>query len=84
MKKSYIRKRSKKMERQLYRERKLRDELMNRCKGYCEICGNWPDWRGLAKHEKKKRSQGGDPLDPENCVMVCGKCHSATEGIKEV
>ena len=39
--------------------------------------------RGLYKHEIKFRSQGGDPLDPNNCLMVCGKCSSKEHGIHE-
>jgi len=64
-------------------EQKLKQELLIRCKGLCEICGKLPDWRGLSKHEKVFRSHGGDPLDPNNCVMVCGSCHSRKHGILE-
>ena len=51
--------------------------------GLCQICGQPPDSRGLAPHHDKKRSHGGDE-DPKNIKWACGKCHSGTEGIKEV
>ena len=61
---------SKKKQKVMYGERKLRRELLKRCNGLCEMCGKPPDFRGLVKHEKIFRSQGGDPLDPANCLMV--------------
>ena len=75
---------SAKASRRRRQERLLSMGLLVRAGGRCEICGEWPDWRGLSKHEKIKRSQGGDPLDPENCEMLCGRCHSAAHRIKEV
>lgn len=72
------------MARQKRLERALADRLGARCQGYCEDCGRRPDWRGLSKHEKLKRSQGGDPLDEANCIMLCGPCHSRHHGIREV
>jgi len=83
MRRSILRSVSKKRSRERYRERKLRRELLKRCGGLCELCGELPDWRGLYKHEIKFRSQGGDPLDPNNCLMVCGKCSSKEHGIHE-
>lgn len=68
----------------LYKERKLIHELLQRCGGLCEMCKELPDWRGLSKHEKIHRSQGGDPADKDNCLMVCGKCHSKCHGLVEV
>ena len=65
------------------KERVLIHQLLERCSGLCEICGRWPDWRGLSKHEKKSRAQGGDSLDPDNCLMACGFCHSGEHGIIE-
>jgi len=75
---------SAKASRRRRQERLLSMGLVLRAGGRCESCGEWPDWRGLSKHEKIKRSQGGDPLDPANCVMLCGRCHSAAHRIKEV
>ena len=75
---------STRMAKQRRKERELAEVLVNESQGRCKSCGQPPDWRGLSKHEKVKRSQGGDPLDPENCVMLCGRCHSREHGIKEV
>ena len=66
------------------KERGLARELLQRANGRCESCKQLPDWRGLAKHEDKHRSQGGDPLDPGNCLLLCGRCHSREHLIKEV
>lgn len=84
MRRSYINKISKKKVIQMREEVVLKQQLLIRCKGLCEICGNLPDWRGLSKHEIKSRAQGGDPLDPDNCLMTCGKCHSGEHHIKEL
>ena len=74
---------SPKMAAQKIKERELTQQLLERCQGFCEICRRWPDWRGLSKHEKKSRAQGGDSLDPDNCLMACGFCHSGEHGIIE-
>ncbi len=76
-----IRRVSLKRQRQLALEKELIARLLTRCGGLCDRCG--PDWRGLSKHEKRFRSQGGDPLAPENCVMLCGRCHAAIHGVTE-
>jgi len=44
--------------------------------GRCEICGQLADWRGLSVHHKKFRSHQGE-TSLENCLMLCGDCHSA-------
>lgn len=64
-------------------EKELRQKLMVRCKGLCENCHKPPDWRGLSKHEIKFRSRGGNCLDPENCIMLCGRCHHEKHHIHE-
>jgi 5-methylcytosine-specific restriction endonuclease McrA len=84
LKRSPLRTVSKKMARQKIQERKLSQELLIRSGGLCERCKQSPDWRGLAKHEIIFRSQGGNPLDKTNTVLLCGKCHSAMHGIYEV
>ncbi len=56
-------------------EVELTQDLLEQCNGLCEVCGQAPDWRGLAKHEIRFRSRGGDPTDPLNCIMACGMCH---------
>jgi len=79
-----IRQVSKKRARVMRQEKALIQCLLRRCGGLCELCHKPPDWRGLSKDEIKSRAQGGDPLDPKNCRMVCGRCHSNRHGIKEV
>jgi hypothetical protein len=37
----------------------------------------------MAVHHKKKRSHMGDESD-DNLTWLCGICHDATEGIKDV
>lgn len=71
------------MRKQKLSEKELRQILLERCKGLCENCHNPPDFRGLSKHEIRFRSRGGNPLDPENCLMLCGKCHNDKHHIKE-
>ncbi len=56
-------------------EVELIQDLLEQCNGLCEVCRHGPDWRGLAKHEIRFRSRGGDPTDPLNCIMACGICH---------
>lgn len=68
---------SDKREIQLREEAKLKRILLSRSNGRCEKCHGLPDTlRGLVKHEIKSRAQGGDPLDPKNCIMLCGACHT--------
>ena len=50
--------------------------------GLCQSCRQKPDFRGLAKHHKAFRSQGGND-DTSNLIWVCGKCHAQFHGIKE-
>jgi len=57
------------------KEAVLSQKLLERCGGVCERCGKWPSPLGLSKHEIIKRSHQGDPLDPANCLMLCGPCH---------
>lgn len=66
------------------RERELKLELFKRQKGKCARCGGTEDWRGWQKHEIIFRSQGGDPLDINNCELLCGKCGSKAHNIREV
>jgi len=83
MKKRRIKRISQKRAIEIEQEAKLRQELWVEQKGLCPDCGNPLDWR-YAKHEKEFRSHGGSPIEKDNCVLLCGKCHSARHGIKEV
>jgi len=33
-------------------------------------------------HEHLHRSQGGDPTDPDNCILLCGVCHMRAHGLR--
>lgn len=65
--------------------RTCRERLLERCKGYCEMCGQWPDWRGLSIHHVKLKGMGGTKREytDENLKMICGRCHSAAHHIRE-
>lgn len=85
---------SKKHAEEMRKEREIMPLLCERAGGFwngyfcvggrCEKCHNPADWRGLSKHEIKFRSQGGDPTDPDNCLLLCGRCHSVKHGVREV
>lgn len=67
-------------ERRVFVERMLRDfPLCQACIRFYSYTGT--RWGRLSPnpstevHERKKRSQGGDILDRENCVAVCDECH---------
>lgn len=76
LKRTPIRKVSKKMARQRILERKLSRQLLELCGNRCEICHNPPDFRGLHKHEIIKRSHNGSAIDPLNTLMICLNCHN--------
>lgn len=53
---------------QLERERGPLCEAQGKASPTCQ--GFWSDG-----HELVRRSQGGDPLDPDNVILVCRMCH---------
>ena len=58
------------------KQRKRETELakmMPPLDGKCQECGELPDWRGLIKHHKIFRSQGGGDTKV-NIIWVCGPC----------
>ena len=72
---------SKKMAVQKRAESKLKKRMVEKARPWedsvfvtCAMCGHLFHW--LAKHELKPRSLGGDPLDENNCVLLCLKCHA--------
>ena len=81
MKRSPIRKISEKKKAQLKAEALLSAKLLVKQGGRCDECGCVLRW-GSAKHEIKFRSQGGNPVDENNCVLLCIHCHNARHGIK--
>ena len=82
--KTPLRKVSSKMRKQKVQEAKLTQELLGNSNGVCALCGRTPDWRGFSKHEIVHRSQGGSAIDPNNTILICGRCHSKQHGIVEV
>lgn len=74
MKKSPINKISKKKARVMREERLIELALLNNYGWFCHVCGK--THCVLKKHEIKFRSQGGDPTDPSNCIILCIECHN--------
>ncbi len=80
---------SDKMADQLAKERLLTAQLIIKQNGKCAKCGrsivvNGKLAFGAAKHEKVFRSHGGDPLDIDNCEILCYTDHNLAHGIKIV
>lgn len=63
------------MARQKRLEADLTESLLELCGGVCEVCNEWPDFRGLGLHHITFRSRGGAALDPLNTLLGCGTCH---------
>lgn len=72
MRRTSLRPRSKKTEAKYTQRRKLVAEMLARFP-WCARC-YWV--RSVDLHELKRRSQGGDILDPEQIVTVCRECHT--------
>jgi 5-methylcytosine-specific restriction endonuclease McrA len=82
MKRSPIKKISKKRQKELQKEAELRQILLIKQRGLCAECGSKPDWRGLSLSHTIPKSQGGRTT-LANCQLLCGKCHSRRHGIDE-
>jgi len=84
MKRSPLRKVSRKQTQELNRRRKLKAELLAEIPdGKCPVCGKFPDFRGLQLVHRKALSRGGLTERP-NCYIACGRCHFTVEhGIRE-
>jgi 5-methylcytosine-specific restriction endonuclease McrA len=77
MKRTPINKISKKRKVEMGIEAELRAKLLEEHGNQCMECGGQPTevpFR-LEKHEIVFRSHGGSPIDPDNCIMLCPKCH---------
>ena len=70
---------SAKKQAQLKVEKELTARLLIKQAGLCADCNRALGW-GSAKHEKIFRSQGGDPTNEENCILLCLVCHGARHG----
>jgi len=70
---------SAKKQAQLKVEKELTALLYEKQGGLCADCKCALGW-GSAKHEIKHRSQGGDPIDEANTILLCLVCHGARHG----
>lgn len=64
-----------------YSLRNVRDLLYGRDGIHCHECGRRV---GLTVHHKKKVCELGldeSPYDPDNCVLLCKKCHAKIHDI---
>ena len=57
----------------------VNSELTKIANGHCMRCGARPDFRGLQKHHKTFKSQGGKNT-VENEELWCAPCHFGEEG----
>ena len=78
MKRSPIRKISKKKAIEIRREKPIRKRLYERADGCCEYCGKPEDMFGLHPHEKVFRSAGGK-LSMGNSIILCQACHDLAQ-----
>jgi len=83
LKRTPLKRISKKKQVEMTKERKIWLQILDRCKGICEYCNQKPDFRGLHPHEEIFRSHGGK-LSLKNTKASCGKCHSLKHGIVEI
>lgn len=73
---------STKMKSQHRKETRCKKIIRVRARGRCEACPilhDGPIRPGVDKHEIKSRARGGDPTNPENCLLVCRPCHDWIE-----
>ena len=78
MKRTRINPISAKRKKQLLAENELKRKLYIKQDGICGCGCNRKletDYFGWDKHELVKRSQGGDPLDENNCILLRRQCH---------
>ena len=67
-------------------DNRLRELALVRCGGLCEICGKYPDWRGLSLSHEVPKGMGGTThsYTLDEVKMLCSQCHSDKHGIHEV
>lgn len=58
----------------------LREIVAKRCKGHCELCGDFAPWI-LELHHIVPVSHLGDGW-PENLVALCPNCHAIAEKLR--
>jgi 5-methylcytosine-specific restriction endonuclease McrA len=74
VKRTPIRKISKKKAAEKRIEADLRAKLLEEHEGLCQDCGRWPDVFGLSLHHSVFKSHGGKSTK-ENCRLICQACH---------
>jgi 5-methylcytosine-specific restriction endonuclease McrA len=85
MKRTPLRRVSKKQNRELARRSRLKKELLRdgpkdgSGRNLCQHCGNPPDWRGLHLVHIISLAQGGKTTR-ENCELWCAPCHFGPDG----
>lgn len=84
MKRTPLRRVSKRQSRELARRSRLKKDLMrdgpkDGDRNLCFHCGNLPDWRGLHLVHKISLAQGGKTTR-ENCELWCAPCHFGPDG----
>lgn len=52
----------------------IRHQIWLRCRGYCELCGDFVTQANGHMHEQKWRGKGGE-ISLENSVFICAKTH---------
>jgi 5-methylcytosine-specific restriction endonuclease McrA len=81
MKRSPIRRISKKKAAEKRIEAELRAQLLEEHGGLCQDCGKWPDVFGLSLHHSLFKSRGGKSTR-ENCRLICRLCHDKAHGLR--
>lgn len=64
----------------------VKQAVLERSGGLCEICRSAGDFRGLMLHHKKVKGMGGvskESENPKDYIALCGRCHSREHGIRE-
>lgn len=57
--------------------RQVRPEILVRCQGCCEICGDYQPWTLQVHHVVPVRSKGEGT--PDNLAALCPNCHAVLE-----
>ena len=83
MKRSYIRRISKKHEAEIILRQNLKQSFIDEYGYICMTCRTQGDWRGISLSHKLSLGRGGE-TSIANCLLECFPCHGLRHGIKEV
>jgi 5-methylcytosine-specific restriction endonuclease McrA len=83
VKRTPIRRVSKRRAAQKRQEDILRQKLLIRCKGLCESCNEYPDWLGLSLSHTEPKGMGGTRREytEDDVQLLCNNCHNKKHGI---